>query len=225
MKPFRRLIAPVLLLCLWVSPPWAHAASERFSEGKQYRRIDPPLPLATKADAIEVVELFFYACPHCRELEPKISAWLEDKPDVVLRRVPAIIGPTWVDQARAFYMAVALGQLDRLHPALFKAIHEDGRQLYNEYAVIDFFVENGIDRKQASELYRSPEIAARVSEARAMTVKSGLPGVPAMIVNGRYKTAPYFVRDQSEMLAVLDSLIAKERALAQAKSADGQTKK
>lgn len=224
MKPFRRLFAPVLLLCLWASPSWTHAATDRFSEGSQYQRIDPPLPLAPEPGRVEVVELFFYACPHCRELDPKIRAWLEDKPDVDFRRMPAIIGPTWVDQARAFYMAVALGQLDRLHPALFKAIHEDGKQLYNEYAVIDFFVENGIDRQKATELYRSPEVAARVNEARIRTVKYGLRGVPAVVVNGTYKTAPYFVRDQAEMLDVLDSLIEKERALMQAKTADGQRK-
>ena len=45
-----------------------------------------------------------------------------------------------------------------------------------------------------------------------MTVKYGLRGVPAMVVNGKYKTAPYFVRNQEEMIEVVDMLVEKERA-------------
>lgn len=222
MKPFHALLVPLLWLSLLGAPPPAHAAAERFHEGTQYQRIDPPLPLDPQPGKIEVVELFFYACPHCRALDPKIRAWVESRPDVDFRRIPAIIGPTWVDQARAYYMAEALGQLDRLHPALFQAIHEEGRQIYNEYAVIDFFVARGIDRQKVIELYRSPEIAARVSEARTRTVKYGLRGVPAVIVNGLYKTAPYFVRDQTEMLEVLDRLVARERERMRKESANAR---
>jgi len=95
---------------------------------------------------------------------------------------------------------------------LFKAIHEDGKQIYNEYSVIDFLLSQGVDEKRAYALYDSPEVAARVNEARLKTVQYGLRGVPAVIVDGRFKTAPYFVRNQEEMLEVLDSLVARERA-------------
>ncbi len=215
-----RLIAPILLLCLWVQPLQAETSTDRFHEGSQYQRIDPPAPLGDHKGKVEVVEMFFYACPHCYELDPKIRKWLKDKPYVDFHRMPAIVGPTWADQARAFYMAETLGRLDEMHEALFKAIHDDGKQIYNEYAVIEFFVSQGIDRQKALDLYRSPEIAASVNEARVKTVRYGLRGVPAVIVNGKFKTAPYFVHNQEEMLEVLGSLVERERAQLQGSAPD-----
>ncbi len=212
MKPFYGLMGIVLAVCAYSYPVGAEPQT-RFSEGGAYQRIDPPSPLTDPKGRVEVVEMFFYACPHCYELEPKLLQWLKDKPYVDFHRIPAIVGPTWADQARAFYIVQALGKGDRLHRALFEAIHRDGKQIYNEYAVVEFFVGQGIDRKTVLDLYRSPEIAASVNEARLKTVQYGLRGVPAVIVNGKFKTAPYFVRDQEEMLEVLDGLVKKERVL------------
>jgi len=177
----------------------------------EYKRIDPPAPLTGIKDRVEVVEMFLYACPHCYELEPKLRQWLKDKPYVDFHRIPAIMGPSWADQARAFYMIEALGKSDQLHEVLFKAIQEDGLKIYNEYSVVEFFVTQGVDGHEALGLYRSPEIMASVNEARLKTVKYGLRGVPAVIVNGKFKTAPFYVRNQDEMLEVLDVLVEKER--------------
>ncbi len=210
MMQYYRLMLVVLMLCGYGQPLLAEASADRFREGSQYQRIDPPMPLTDHKDKVEVVEMFFYACPHCYELEPKIQRWLKDKLYVDFHRMPAIIGPSWADQARAFYIIEALGESDQMHEALFKAIHEDGKQIYNEYSVVEFFASQGVDRQKALDLYLSPEIAARVNEARIKTVKYGLRGVPAVIVNGKFKTAPYFVRNQEEMLDVLDSLVKKE---------------
>lgn len=211
MKRDCRLRWFVLLMLVCVQAVFAEPVEERFHEGAQYQRIDPPLPLTAHKNKVEVVEMFFYACPHCNELEPKMQHWLKDKPYIDFHRMPAIVGPSWADQARAYYMARELGRLDELHPALFRAIHEDGKQIYNEYAVIDFFVRHGVKREKALELYYSDEILEAVSEARVKTIKYGLRGVPAVIVNGKFKTAPYFVRSQEEMFEVLDSLVEKER--------------
>ncbi|HHH44322.1 MAG TPA: thiol:disulfide interchange protein DsbA/DsbL [Gammaproteobacteria bacterium] len=183
----------------------------KFHEGSQYQRIVPPLPVTGQRDRVEVVEMFFYACPHCRELEPKMKHWLENKPQVDFRRVPAILGPNWAEQARAYYIARELGRLEELHQALFREIHEEGRQIYNQYAVVEFFVRHGVPREKVLELYYSDPVLKALNEARVKTVKSGLRGVPAVIVNGTYKTAPYFVHNQEEMLEVLDSLVEKER--------------
>lgn len=212
MKQFCRLVLVALTLCNFSHTVWAESAGSRFNEGSQYQRINPPAPLTEHKDKVEVVEMFFYACPHCYELEPKIQNWLKDKPYVDFQRMPAIVGPSWAEQARAFYIAEALGKIDALHKALFKAIHEDGKQIYNEYSVIKFFTSQGIDKQKVIELYFSPKIVEKVNEARIRTVKYDLRGVPAVIVNGKYKTAPYFVHNQEEMIEVLDSLVEKERA-------------
>jgi len=200
----------IILLCGQAAS--AESETGRFHEGSQYQRIDPPVPLTEHKNKVEVVEMFFYACPHCYQLEPKLQKWLSDKPYVDFHRIPAIVGPSWADQARAFYMIESLGKPRQMHEALFKAIHKDGLRMYNEYTVIEFFASQRVDRQKATDLYHSQEIADKVSEARVMTVKYGLRGVPAVIVNGTFKTAPYFVHNQEEMIEVLDSLVDKERA-------------
>jgi thiol:disulfide interchange protein DsbA len=199
----------IFLLCGQLT--LADSAPERYQEGLHYQRIDPPLPLTEPNDRIEVVEMFFYACPHCYEMEPRMRKWLEDKPDVEFQRIPAIVGPSWADQARAFYIIEELQGGEPMHQALFKAIHEDGKQVYNEYSVVDFFVSQGVDREKVIALYHSPEMVASVNDARVSTVKYGLKGVPAVIVNGKFKTAPFFVQNQEEMFEVLDRLVERER--------------
>ena len=212
MKLHYRLILSILMLCAYGQSVFAASSADRFHEGSQYQRINPPSPLSGHKNKVEVVEMFFYACPHCYTMDAKLQQWLKDKPYVDFHRIPAIVGPGWADQARAFYIMKELGKFDQMHKALFKAIHEDGKQIYNEYSVVDFFVQQGVDRQKAINLYLSPETAAKVNQARIKTVKYGLRGVPAVIVNGKFKTAPYFVHNQEEMIEVLDSLVKKEKA-------------
>jgi len=190
----------------------AEASPDKYHEGSQYQRINPASPVGEHKGKVEVVEMFLYACPHCYELEPKMQAWLKDKPYVEFQRIPAIIGPSWADQARVFYMIESLPNPERLHAALFKAIHDDGLQIYNEYSVVEFLVSQGVDRQRAADLYLSPEVAAGADRARRLTVNYGLRGVPAVIVNGKFKTAPFFVHNQEEMFKVLDELVRKEKA-------------
>ncbi|MGR9115382.1 MAG: thiol:disulfide interchange protein DsbA/DsbL [Gammaproteobacteria bacterium] len=188
-----------------------HLERPAFQEGLHFHKLTPAQPVATEDGRVEIVEVFFYACPHCYELEPKISNWLKDKKDRVnFRRMPAIMGPTWVVQAKAFYVAEKLGIQEKIHPALLNAIHKEGKQFYNEYTLMAFFIDQGVSEQDFIEAYNSPEVAAKLSQARVMTVNYGLKGVPAMIINGRYKTAQYFTGTQEKMLDVVDSLIDLE---------------
>jgi len=185
-----------------------------YKPGSDYQLIKPPIPTQTNENQIEIVEMFFYACPHCNALEPKIQSWLKDKKDIVdFKRIPAILGPTWADQAKAYYVAEKLEILDSIHPALLKAIHDDKRKFYNEYSVMEFFVEQGVDRQTFIEAYNSPQVAEKVNYARVMTVKYALRGVPAIIINGKYKTAQFYTGSQEKMLDVVDFLITKEKTL------------
>ena len=198
-------------------------AAEHFHENGQYQRISPPVPTQVEPGKIEVVEMFFYACPHCYDLDPKIRQWLKNQPDdVAFGRVPAIVGPTWADQARAYYMAEALGILDSFHNKFFDDIHKNDKQYYNQYSVTRFFVEQGFDEARITALYDSPEITKKASDARVLTVKYGLRGVPAIIVGGQYKTASYYTRNLDQMLEVVDELIDKTRNEAQPQTADQQ---
>jgi len=190
----------------------AVAAPTDYKEGLYYHALKPNVATSNTDSKIEVIEVFFYACPHCNVLEPKVTKWLEDKKDrISFKRMPAIIGPSWIEQAKAYYTAERLGILDRLHPLLFKAIHEKGEQYYNSYAVKKFFLENGVTEQDFIRVYNSAEVSEDLNQARIMTVKYNLRGVPAMIINGKYKTAQYFTGTQETMLDVVDFLVKKER--------------
>ena len=207
-----------LLILLFLSISVSHAAKdlvskpEEFREKLDYQTIEPAQETSSKPNRIEVVEMFFFACPHCYKLEPSIEAWLKTKADDVdFVRVPAIIGPTWAEQAKAFYIAEKLGIEDKVRRKLFDSIHKDGKQYYNEYALMTFFTELGVDSDTFLKLYQSDEIMQMASQAREKTVKYGIRGVPALIVNGKYYTATYFSRDHKKMLDIVDFLIEKER--------------
>ncbi len=183
-----------------------------YQENFDYQLIKPEQSIKNSDNKIEVVEMFFFACPHCYKLEPTIEKWLENKPnDVRFTRVPAIIGPTWAVQAKAFYVAEKLGMADVVRKKLFDTIHKEGKQIYNEYSLMTFFSELGVSEERFLELYTSEEIVELASEARKKTVNYGIRGVPAIIVNGKYYTATYFKSDHNKMLDVVDFLIEKER--------------
>jgi len=207
-----KLFNYVMLFLMFSVAAVASEKEEEFTERLDYQVINPPVPTITKGNKIEVVEMFFFACPHCYKLEPTIDKWLkEQKDDVEFIRVPAIIGPTWAVQAKAFYIAEKLGIADKVRKNLFKAIHHDGRQIYNEYALMKFFAEQGVNENHLLELFNSPEIVQLASEARIKTVKYGIRGVPAIIVNGKYYTATYYTRDHEKLMKIVDHLVDKER--------------
>ncbi len=202
----------LLVIFCWNAAVLAESIERSFSEGLEYQRIEPAIATQNNDGRIEIVELFLYACPHCHELETKLKAWVADRSEfVVLRQIPAIVGAPWAEQARAFYTAEKLGIRDTAHPALFKSIHIDGEQYADDRSVMQFFVNQGVKPGDFIKVFRSPEVNELVSQARIMTVKYGIRGVPAVIVNGKYRTAQYFTGSQEKLLAVLEMLVEKER--------------
>jgi len=188
-------------------------AVERYRENGQYQRVVPAqaeMGIVKSKDKIDVVEFFLYSCPHCYRLEPKLIAWAEKNKDKVnFRRIPAVLTPHWVTLAKAYYVAEELGILDKTHKALFKAIVEDKKIYLSEFTLAEFFVDFGVDNKKFKEIFNSKKIVDKVSDARVLSVKYKFRGVPVVVVNDEFKTAPFYVKDQEEMLDVLDFLIVK----------------
>ncbi|MEK7772391.1 MAG: DsbA family protein, partial [Pseudomonadota bacterium] len=104
------------------------------------------------------------------------------------------------------------GILETAHGALFKSIHDDGEQYADDQSVMDFFIKQGVKPEDFIQAFRSTEVDENVSQARVLTVKYGIRGVPAIIVNGKYRTAQYFTGTQEKLLEVLDMLVEKERS-------------
>src|SRR5688500_20058370 len=131
-----RLFAAVLLL-IGIGMLGASGAHAEISEGRDYSLLPHPQP--TSGGKIEVLEFFWYGCPHCYELHPRIKAWLKRKPDdVSFRYVPAVFRSSWAPAAKTFYALEALGEKDRLHDKVYDAIHRNGIDLSKEDVLFDW---------------------------------------------------------------------------------------
>lgn len=180
-------------------------------EGIEYQRISPPQPTET-GNKIEVLELFWYGCPHCYHFEPLLKTWLKTKPaNVEFRRMPAIFeNPRWELDARAFYTAEVLGVLDKIHSALFDATHAQKRNIPNEAAMRAFFVEHGVKGEDFDRTFHSFYVQSEVNHAKIMTERYGISGVPAIIVNGKYRADGTASGSMENLLQVVNFLIDKE---------------
>jgi thiol:disulfide interchange protein DsbA len=179
-----------------------------------YKRIQPPQPTQA-VDKIEVVEVFLYTCPHCYEFEPYLEKWLENKPaDVEFRRMPGIFSKTQIPYAHAFFTAEKLGVLDKIHKPLLEAIHEKKQRSFDEKSLKAFFMNQGVDGDVFTQTYHSNEIETKVKQALLMGQRYGVPGVPSIVINGKYLTSGSLAGSFPNVLAVIDSLVERERAKA-----------
>lgn len=208
------LILSLLLSPMLLPAPAQAAAGPEYREGVAYQRVIPPQP-TLHSDRVEVVEIFWYGCPHCHRFQPYLERWLKTKPDNVdYIRLPAILRESWAIHARAFYTAEALGVLDRIHTPLFDAIHKERRRLDTEEALMAFFAEHGVDEERFRKTFHSFAVDSKVRRARLMTRRYGTEGTPAVIINGKYRTGPGMVNSFEELIKVIDYLVEKEtRAL------------
>lgn len=206
LKPFFRWLLPLLLV-----PALAQAAD--FQEGINYTRIIPPQPTESKGK-IEVVELFWYGCPHCHRFQPYLERWAKQAPaDVQYRRMPATLAEHWTILARAYYTAEALGVLDKTHKALFDAIHAQKRRLDTEERLADFFAEHGVSKDDFKKTFTSFAVEAKVRRAAEMTRRYNTEATPSVVVNGKYIiNSGQADGNFNTMLKVIDYLVDKERA-------------
>jgi len=199
------------LLLLLLFPLFAQAAT--YEEGRDYQRIIPPQPTEAKGK-IEVVELFWYGCPHCYRFQPYVERWLKDKPtDVEYRRMPAILGENWALLAKAYYTAEALGITERIHQPLFDAIHAQKRRMDSEEQIMEFFAEQGVSNDDFRKTFNSFWVDTKVRSAREMTHSYQAQATPSMVINGKYILNPDNTGGNfNTMMKIVDYLIGKERA-------------
>ena len=184
------------------------AAAQQF----QYGEINPPQPVEAKDGKIEVVEFFWYGCPHCYRLEPYIEAWLKKlPPDVEFRRVPAVFNQRWAHDAAIYYTLEAMGLVEKLHRPLFDAIHNDSLRTDNEAAMTQWLQKRGVDSKKFMDTLKSFGVQSKTRRAVQQTVAFKIDGTPAMAVQGRYTVSADQGRTQQGMLQAVDGLVAMAR--------------
>lgn len=175
-----------------------------------YEAISPAQPVQNP-DKIEVIEFFWYGCPHCYSLEPALQAWLKKKPaNVEFIHQPAVFSEVWGKHAKAYYTAEALGLNDKLHADFFDAIQNKKQKLLTEDDLAKFFVEHGVKDEDFRAAYGSFIVDTKLRQAESMAGRYGITGVPALIVNGKYKITASTAKSQENMLTVLDELIKQE---------------
>jgi thiol:disulfide interchange protein DsbA len=180
------------------------------AQEQRYERIDPPVSTESEGK-VEVLEFFWYGCPHCYDLEPSLNAWLERKPEnVVFRRIPAPLNPRWTPHARFFYAAELMGVVEELHEPLFDAMHRDKKRIYSKEDLIRFAVQHGVDETEFRSAWDSFPVELKVQRARKLAARYKLTGVPALGINGKYKTGTGMVQSFAQVIQVLDELVAKE---------------
>ena len=201
----------LMSLALLLLMPFAYAG---FEEGVQYKAIENAQPTASD-DGIEVLELFWYGCPHCYYLESDLEIWLKNKPDDVnFVRVPAILGPSWELYARAYYTSELLGVTDKVHKPMFERIHKEKKPIRNVEQLKEIFMAQGVSAQDFDNTYKSFAVITKTNRARQAASMYGIKGVPALVVNGKYRTSATEAGGNKEMLDVVDFLVEQERAAA-----------
>jgi thiol:disulfide interchange protein DsbA len=190
----------------------AVAAPEEAFEGKDYAPVSVPQPVAT-GKKIEVLEFFWYRCPHCNALEPGLDAWLKKLPkDAQIRRVPAAFRADWVPAAKTYYTLEQMGLLNRLHQKVFDAYHVENLNLNDPAVLGEWVTKQGVDRKKFEAIYNSFSTQSKVMQGTRLASAYGITGVPTFAIDGKYTTSESMTGSEPRLFEVLDQLIAKARA-------------
>jgi thiol:disulfide interchange protein DsbA len=187
-------------------------AQAQLAAGVDFAEIKPPLQVDNPAK-IEVVEFFSYACPHCNDLNPIVKKWAAKLPaDVAFKRIPVSFNsPFYQLMAKLFYTLESLGEMEKLDAAAFDAIHVKGLKLIDEKSVQEWAVSQGVDAKKFSDAFKSFSVDSNVKRADQLSRSAKIPGVPALVVDGRYLVVGKNVKNHDELLALTEKVIDKVR--------------
>jgi thiol:disulfide interchange protein DsbA len=193
--------------------PSAYAQAAKPEAGADYMVLDKKVPVEAPAGKIEVVDFFWYNCPHCNAFEPALDAWVGRLPkDVVVRRVPVGFRDDFVPQQRFFYTLEAMGLVDKLHARVFTAIHAEKQDLTRGEGIANWVAKQGVDKTRFMEQFNSFSIATKASRATQLQNAYKVEGVPAMGVAGRFYTDGTLAKSMPRALQVVDYLVAEARA-------------
>lgn len=190
----------------------AAALASNLVEGQHYEVISEPVETRVDADKIEVTEAFWYGCPHCYNLQGAVTAWYETlDDDVEVLHLPATMGGDWNTHAAVYFAAEELGILEDAHADIFHAIHEEGRNLTASDDIAAFFTDYGVSEDEARQALDAFAVKAKVNQAHARMRAMQLMGVPALVVDGRYRVTPSSAGSLENMPQIADALIDRVR--------------
>jgi len=190
-------------------------SAAEWQEGTHYKELSSPVR-TDSSETIEVAEVFWYGCPHCYNFKPLVESWAEDVPeDVDFVKIPAALGQSWEPHAKAFYALEAMGELDKVHDALFDALARDRRPLNSGEALAEFVSDHGVNGEEFLKTYNSFGVNARMQKAQSKIRGARITGTPTMLVNGKYTVSASMAGSHEAVLEVVDYLIEQERNAAE----------
>jgi len=208
----RRLFSTTMLaVTAWLghTSAWAQQA---FRSGKDYITLERPVATEAGKGKIEVLEFFWYSCPHCNQFEPAFEQWAKNAPkDVVVRRVPVAFRDDFVPQQRLYYTLEAMNLVDKMHLRVFTAIHGEKLMLNSDAAVLAWADKQGIDKAKFEQTYKSFGVATKSKRAVQLQNDFKIEGVPSLGVAGRYYIDGTLAGSMPRALQVADALIAQSR--------------
>jgi thiol:disulfide interchange protein DsbA len=188
------------------------AQARKPEDGTDFLTLDKKVPVEAPAGKVEVIEFFWYSCPHCNAFEPKLVNWIKKLPaDVSIRRVPVAFRDDFVPQQRLYYTLEAMGKLEELHGKVFTAIHTDKQVIDKEATIVAWAEKNGLDRAKFQELYNSFSVQTKARRATQLQDAYKVQGVPAIGIAGRYYTDGTMAGTMDRALQVTDYLVAEAR--------------
>lgn len=190
----------------------AFAQARQFKEGKDYVKLGKPVPTEAPAGKVEVIEFFWYSCPHCNAFEPALEAWIKAAPkDLHIRRVPVAFNATFVPQQKLYFALEGMGKLPEVHAKVFRAVHVERLPLNKDELIFDWIAKQGVDAAKFKEVYNSFTVSNQVRKASQLQEAYGVEGVPSMGVAGRYYTDGTMAGNMQNVLQVVDQLAAQTR--------------
>lgn len=195
-----------------LSLPFATGANAqaKFKEGKDYIKLAKPVTPDAPAGKVEVIEFFWYSCPHCNAFEPQFEAWAKSAPkNLQIRRVPVAFNNTFVPQQKIYFALESMGLVPEVHVKVFRAIHVERQRLNKDEEIFAWMDKNGVNLAKFKEAYNSFSVAGQVRKATQLQESYGVEGVPSLGVAGKYYTDGTRAGSMSNVLQVVEFLAAQ----------------
>ena len=189
----------------------AATTNPQFQEGQHYHRISPNVATDVQEGSVEVRELFWYGCPHCYKFEKHLDDWKQTKPSYIeFVRMPAVLNRSWASHARAYYALESMGEIERIHPIFFEAIHAQGRRLRDVESMSRFLSQHGIDEDDFKKAYNSFYVETKIKRSDQLARQYGSSSVPTVIINGKYRTDAGDAGGYENVLSLVNQLAEQE---------------
>ena len=195
-----------------ISTPAPSTQAGGFIEGMDFRKLPSPQPTESKGK-IEIVEFFWYGCPHCYDLEPELQAWTKrQKKDVVIKKVPVAFRDDFLAHSQIFYALESMGKEAEFTPKVFEAIHKERKSLLKEEEIFNWVATQGLDQKAFMTAFKSFTVITKAKTANTTAQSYRVDGVPTVAVQGKYMTSPSIAGTKQRAIETLDYLVEQNRA-------------